>query len=298
MKHLIIITGPTAVGKTDFCIDLAKKYNTEIVSCDSRQIYKGLIIGTAQPTQEQMASVRHHLVNFVDVDRLYTVANFVEDANKIINELFLTKDVVVMTGGTGLYINAFVYGLDEIPAVDEVIRRQVREDYKNFGLEFCLGKLKQIDAECESFLSIKNPQRVLRALEVGLQTGRPLRYFYKEKHLSSDYKISLIGINRDRAELYERINKRVDLMLDAGFIEETKRFYKFRDCNSLQTIGYKEIFEFLDGNISLEEATEKIKINTRHYAKRQLTWMRNKIPDIIWVDARNLKIDTLEKILY
>lgn len=298
MKHLIIITGPTAVGKTDFCIDLAKKYNTEIVSCDSRQIYKGLIIGTAQPTQEQMDSVRHHLVNFVDVDRLYTVANFVEDANEIVNELFLTKDVVVMTGGTGLYINAFVYGLDEIPAVDEVIRRQVREDYKNFGLEFCLGKLKQIDAECESFLSIKNPQRVLRALEVGLQTGRPLRYFYKEKHLSSDYKISLIGINRDRAELYERINKRVDLMLDAGLIEETKRFYKFRDCNSLQTIGYKESFEFLDGNISLEEATEKIKINTRHYAKRQLTWMRNKIPDIIWVDARNLKIDTLEKILY
>ena len=298
MKHLIIITGPTAVGKTDFCIDLAKKYNTEIVSCDSRQIYKGLIIGTAQPAQEQMASVRHHLVNFVDVYRLYTVANFVEDANKIINELFLTKDVVVMTGGTGLYINAFVYGLDEIPAVDEVIRRQVREDYKNFGLEFCLGKLKQIDAECESFLSIKNPQRVLRALEVGLQTGRPLRYFYKEKHLSSDYKISLIGINRDRLELYERINKRVDLMLDAGLIEETKRFYNFRDCNSLQTIGYKEIFEFLDGNISLEEATEKIKINTRHYAKRQLTWMRNKIPDIIWVDARNLKIDTLEKILY
>ena len=298
MKHLIIITGPTAVGKTDFCIDLAKKYNTEIVSCDSRQIYKGLIIGTAQPTQEQMASVRHHLINFVEVDRLYTVANFVEDANEIVNELFLTKDVVVMTGGTGLYINAFVYGLDEIPAVDEVIRRQVREDYKNFGLEFCLGKLKQIDAECESFLSIKNPQRVLRALEVGLQTGRPLRYFYKEKHLSSDYKISLIGINRDRAELYERINKRVDLMLDAGLIEETKRFYKFRDCNSLQTIGYKEIFEFLDGNISLEEATEKIKINTRHYAKRQLTWMRNKIPDIIWVDARNPKIDTLEKILY
>ena len=298
MKHLIIITGPTAVGKTDFCIDLAKKYNTEIVSCDSRQIYKGLIIGTAQPTQEQMASVRHHLINFVDVDRLYTVANFVEDANNIINELFLTKDVVVMTGGTGLYINAFVYGLDEIPAVDEVIRRQVREDYKNFGLEFCLGKLKQIDAECESFLSIKNPQRVLRALEVGLQTGRPLRYFYKEKHLSSDYKISLIGINRDRAELYERINKRVDLMLDAGLIEETKRFYKFRECNSLQTIGYKEIFEFLDGKIPLEEATEKIKINTRHYAKRQLTWMRNKIPDIIWVDARNLKIDTLEKILY
>lgn len=298
MKHLIIITGPTAVGKTDFCIDLAKKYNTEIVSCDSRQIYKGLIIGTAQPTQEQMASVRHHLINFVDVDRLYTVANFVEDANNIINELFLTKDVVVMTGGTGLYINAFVYGLDEIPAVDEVIRRQVREDYKNFGLEFCLGKLKQIDAECESFLSIKNPQRVLRALEVGLQTGRPLRYFYKEKHLSSDYKISLIGINRDRAELYERINKRVDLMLDAGLIEETKRFYTFRECNSLQTIGYKEIFEFLDGKIPLEEATEKIKINTRHYAKRQLTWMRNKIPDIIWVDARNLKIDTLEKILY
>ena len=298
MKHLIIITGPTAVGKTDFCIDLAKKYNTEIVSCDSRQIYKGLIIGTAQPTQEQMDSVRHHLVNFVDVDRLYTVANFVEYANKIINELFLTKDVVVMTGGTGLYINAFIYGLDEIPAVDEVIRRQVREDYKNCGLEFCLGKLKQIDAECESFLSIKNPQRVLRALEVGLQTGRPLRYFYKEKHLSSDYKISLIGINRDRAELYERINKRVDLMLDAGLIEETKRFYKFRECNSLQTIGYKEIFEFLDGKIPLEEATEKIKINTRHYAKRQLTWMRNKIPDIIWVDARNLKIDTLEKILY
>ncbi len=297
MKHLIIITGPTAVGKTDICIDLAKKYNTEIISCDSRQIYKGLIIGTAQPTKEQQAIVKHHLINFVDVDKLYTVANFVDDAKKIVDELFLTKDVVIMTGGTGFYINAFVYGLDEIPKIDEEVRHQVREDYKNFGLEFCLKKLKQIDADCESFLSIKNPYRVMRALEVGLQTGKPLRHFYTEKQFSPDYKISLIGINRDRAELYERINKRVDLMLEDGLVEEVKKFYDFKNCNSLQTIGYKEIFEFLDEKISLEEATEKIKQNSRHYAKRQLTWMRNKIPDIVWLNTDDLTIDTLEKIL-
>lgn len=297
MKHLIIITGPTAVGKTDFCIELAKKYNTEIVSCDSRQIYKGLIIGTAQPTQQQIYSVKHHLVNFVDVDKLYTVADFVEDAHKVIKELFLTKDVVVMTGGTGLYINALIYGLDEIPAVDDEIRRQVRDDYKNFGLEFCLGKLKQIDAECEKFLSVKNPQRVLRALEVGLQTGHPLRYFYKEKCPSMDCKVSLIGIDRDRSELYERINRRVDLMIEEGLVEEVKRFYEFKNCNSLQTIGYKEIFEFLDGKTSLDEVKEKIKLNTRHYAKRQLTWMKNKIPNLVWIDKDHLQLETLNELL-
>lgn len=291
MKHLIIITGPTAVGKTDFCINLAQKYNTEIVSCDSRQIYKGLHIGTAQPTQQQLSTVKHHLVNFIDVNTLYTVADFVKDTNKIINELFKIKDVVVMTGGTGLYINAFMYGLDEIPAIDEEIRRQVREDYQNFGLEFCLEKLKKIDVECEKFVCVKNPQRVLRALEVGLQTGRPLRSFYKGKRPCGNYKISLVGINRERTELYERINKRVDMMIKEGLVGEAKRFYEFKNCNSLQTIGYKEIFEFLDGKISLEEAIEKIKINTRHYAKRQITWMKNKIPDLVWINKDHLLID-------
>lgn len=288
MKQLIIITGPTAVGKTDFCIDLAKKYNTEIISCDSRQIYKGLIIGTAQPTPEQQAIVKHHLVNFVDIDKLYTVADFVFDAKKIIDELFLKNDVVIMTGGTGLYINAFVYGLDAIPKVDEEVRKKVREDYKNFGLEYCLIKLKKIDGDCENFLDIENPQRVMRALEVAVQTGHPLRYFYKTKKNSNNYKISLIGIDRDRGELYERIDKRVDLMIVEGLVEEVKKFSNYKNCNALQTIGYEEIFNFLNGDCSLEEAIAKIKINTRHYAKRQLTWMKNKIPDMVWIDKKKL----------
>lgn len=288
MKQLIIVTGPTAVGKTDFCIDLAKNFNTEIVSCDSRQIYKGLTIGTAQPTLEQQTCVTHHLVNFVDVDKLYTVADFVVDAKSIVDKLFLKNDVVIMTGGTGFYINAFVYGIDDIPSIKKEIRDKVREEYKEFGLDYCVDKLKKIDRECDNFLDIKNPQRVLRSLEVAIQTGLPLRDFYKEKKINKDYNISVVGIDMDRSELYERIDKRVDIMIADGLVEEVKRFLQFKNCNSLNTIGYKEIFSFLEGSCSLEEAIEKIKINTHHYAKRQLTWLKNKIPNIVWIDKHSL----------
>ncbi len=287
MKQLFIITGPTAVGKTDFCIELAKKFNTEIVSCDSRQIYKGLRIGTAQPTFEQRQIVPHHLVDFVEIDRLYTVADFVKDATTVVNKLFETKDHVIMTGGTGLYINAFVYGLDKIPDISPEVRQKNLEEYQNNGLEFCVEKLKKLDPECAGFLDLNNPQRVLRALEVIMQTGHPLRYFYKEKKVERDYQISIIGVKMDREKLYKRIDKRVDMMVEEGLVEEAKKFQQYRHCNSLQTIGYKEIFEFLDGECSLDEALEKIKLNTRHYAKRQLTWMNNKIPDLKWVPNPN-----------
>ena len=288
MKHLIIVTGPTAIGKTDFCLSLAQKLNTEIISCDSRQIYRGLKIGTAQPTQEQKNLIKHHLIDCVNIYQLYTVADFVDDAKKKLNDLFKKYETVIMTGGTGLYINAFVYGLDQLPKIEKKIRDQVRDDFKNYGLDFCLEKLKTLDPECESFLDKKNPQRVLRALEVIVQTGHPLRFFYKKKKNTEDYKISIIGINMDRSTLYQRIDKRVDIMLEEGLLEEAKKFFEYRHYNSLQTIGYKEIFDFLEKKCSLDEAVADIKLNTRHYAKRQITWLKNKIPHLIWIDKEKL----------
>lgn len=272
-KVLLVVVGPTASGKTKLAIELALKYNTEIISADSRQIYKDLIIGTAQPTIQEQRLVKHHLVNFVDLDATYSVADYEKDASRILNMLFNEHDVVVMCGGTGLYINAVCFGIDEIPDISQEKRNYVRSLYKNNGLDFCVDLLKQHDHECEKFLDIKNPHRVLRALEVILETQKPIREFYSSKK-KSFFEVSFINIDIEKEVLYNRIDRRVDEMIKNGLIDEVKRFEKYKKYNSLQTIGYKEIFEYLDNRITLNEAIENIKISTKKYAKRQITWFK------------------------
>ena len=272
-KVLLVVVGPTASGKTKLAIELALKYNTEIVSADSRQIYKDLIIGTAQPTIQEQRLVKHHLVNFVDLNATYSVADYEKDASRILNMLFKEHDVVVMCGGTGLYINAVCFGIDEIPDISQEKRDYVRNLYKNNDLKYCVDLLKQHDQECEKFLDIKNPHRVLRALEVILETQKPIREFYSSKK-KSFFEVIFINIDIEKEVLFKRIDRRVDEMIKNGLIDEVKRFEKYRNYNSLKTIGYKEIFEYLDNRITLNEAIENIKINTKKYAKRQITWFK------------------------
>ena len=272
-KILLVIIGPTASGKTKLAIELALKYNTEIISADSRQIYKDLIIGTAQPTIQEQRLVKHHLVNFVDLDATYSVADYEKDASRILNMLFKEHDIVVMCGGTGLYINAVCFGIDEIPDISQEKRDYVRSLYKNNGLESCVDLLKQYDQECEKFLDIKNPHRVLRALEVILETQKPIREFYSSKK-KSFFEVIFINIDIEKEVLFKRIDQRVDEMIKNGLVDEVKQFEKYRNYNSLKTIGYNEIFEYLDNKKTLEEAVEEIKINTKKYAKRQITWFK------------------------
>lgn len=272
-KVLLVVVGPTASGKTKLAIELALKYNTEIISADSRQIYKDLIIGTAQPTIQEQRLVKHHLVNFVDLDATYSVADYEKDASRILNMLFNEHNVVIMCGGTGLYINAVCFGIDEIPDISQEKRNYVRSLYKNNGLDFCVDLLKQHDHECEKFLDIKNPHRVLRALEVILETQKPIREFYSSKK-KSFFEVIFINIDIEKEVLFKRIDLRVDEMIKNGLIDEVKRFEKYKKYNSLKTIGYKEIFEYLDNKKTLEEAIEEIKINTKKYAKRQITWFK------------------------
>ena len=272
-KVLLVVVGPTASGKTKLAIELALKYNTEIISADSRQIYKDLIIGTAQPTIQEQRLVKHHLVNFVDLDATYSVADYEKDASRILNMLFNEHDVVVMCGGTGLYINAVCFGIDEIPDISQKKMDYVRILYKNNGLDYCVDLLKQYDHECEKFLDIKNPHRVLRALEVILETQKPIREFYSSKK-KSFFEVIFINIDIEKEVLFKRIDMRVDEMIKNGLVNEVKQFEKYRNYNSLKTIGYNEIFEYLDNKITLNGAIENIKINTKKYVKRQMTWFK------------------------
>ena len=272
-KVLLVVVGPTASGKTKLAIEIALKYNTEIISADSRQIYKDLIIGTAQPTIQEQRLVKHHLVNFVDLDATYSVADYEKDASRILNMLFNEHDVVVMCGGTGLYINAVCFGIDAIPDISQEKRDYVRNFYKNNGLKYCVDLLKQYDHECEKFLDIRNPHRVLRALEVILETKKPIREFYSSKK-KSFFEVIFINIDIEKEVLFKRIDLRVDEMIKNGLVDEVRQFARYRNYNSLKTIGYNEIFEYLDNKITLNEAIENIKINTKKYAKRQMTWFK------------------------
>lgn len=282
-KVLLVVVGPTASGKTKLAIEIALKYNTEIISADSRQIYKDLIIGTAQPTIQEQCLVKHYLVNFVDLDATYSVADYEKDASRILKMLFKEHDVVVMCGGTGLYINAICFGIDEIPDISQEKRNYVRSLYKNNDLKYCVDLLKQHDHECEKFLDIRNPHRVLRALEVILETKKPIHEFYSNNNKKTSFDIFFINIDIEKEVLYNRIDLRVDEMIKNGLVDEVKQFEKYRNYNSLKTIGYNEIFEYLDNKITLNEAIENIKINTKKYAKRQMTWFKK-------VKRNNLKI--------
>ena len=290
-KTIIVIVGPTASGKTKLGIDIAKYFNTEIISADSRQIYNGLKLGTAQPTNEEISQIKHHLIDFVDVKDYYSVAQYEQDSLKILQDLFKNKDIVVIVGGTGFYINALCNGIDDIPEINKEINDLVDDLYQKEGLQKCIDELLKLDSKSGDFIELQNPVRVIRALKVIKNTGKPIYEYFNKTKKKRDFNIIYVGIDLDRDYLYDRINKRVDIMINNGLVDEARNFIDFQHYNSLNTIGYKEIFNYFNGKYSLKEAIEDIKLNTRHYAKRQMTWFR-KNKDINWFE----NVDT-DKIL-
>lgn len=269
---LIVIVGPTAVGKTDLCVTLAQKLNTEIISADSRQIYREMKIGTAMPDNDTLQKAKHHFIGTKSIHEHYTAGMFELDVLDLLQKRFNRKQTMIITGGSGLYINAVCYGIDALPRADPEIRKQLTEKYEKEGIESLRNQLKLLDPEAYKTIDLKNPKRILKALEITLTTGKPYTSFLTRKKKTRPFQMLKIGLKRERNELYEKINKRVDQMLEQGLIEEARRLYPHKHLNPLNTVGYKELFDYFDGNISLEEATRLIKRNTRRYAKRQLTW--------------------------
>lgn len=271
-KELIVIVGPTAIGKTKLAIELAQHYHTEIISADSRQFYRELQIGTAAPEKEELDSVPHHLIGNISIHEYYNVFKFETEALKIAEELFQKYQRVIMVGGSGMYIDAFCYGIDDIPDVKPEIREKLSRDLQTHGVEPLLKMLEQLDPDILNVIDTKNPKRVLRAVEVSLSSGKPYSSFRTSKVKKRPFKMTRIGLNTDRPVLYSRIDKRVLSMVAKGLVEEAKQFEKFRNLNSLNTVGYKELFPYFDGNYSLERAIELIQRNSRRFAKRQISW--------------------------
>ena len=281
MKHLVVIVGPTAIGKTSLSIELAQYFNTEIISADSRQFYKEMAIGTAKPTPDELAQAPHHFVDFLNVTDEYNAGKFEQDAILKLEELFKNHDVVIMVGGSGLYVDAVCYGIDDIPS-DPIIREQLNNELIEKGLETLQEELKAKDPKHYSNSNIKNPQRVIRALEVCRITGKSYSEFRNNSKKKRNFNIIKIGLNDDRETVYNRINQRVDIMMNKGLLEEVKKLHNKKYLNSLNTVGYKELFKHIDEKeFKLTEAIELIKKNTRNFAKRQLTWFR-KDPSVKW----------------
>lgn len=273
-KTVIIIAGPTAVGKTAVAIRLAKYFETEIISADSRQCFKELSIGVARPSEQELKEVPHHFIASHSVQEELTAATFEQFALQKINELFQVNDIVVMVGGTGLYIKAFCEGLDLIPEIDPAIRQEIVRSYEASGINWLQEQLEKKDPLFSQAGEMQNPQRMMRALEVVESTGQSILSFRKGEKVKRDFNIIKIGLELPKAELHSSIHMRVDNMMEAGLLEEVKRLVPFRNLNALQTVGYAEIFEYIDDNISLQKAMEQIKTHTRQYAKRQLTWFK------------------------
>ena len=282
-KLLIVIVGPTAIGKTALAIKLAKHYKTEIISADSRQFYKELNIGTAKPSNKQLQSIRHHLIDNISISDNYNISQFESDAKENIDNLFKTKDYAIVVGGSGLYINTILYGIDKMPKVDDSLREKLNSEYLNNGLRNLHDKLKKLDPISYEKIDLDNHRRVIRALEVTISSKKPYSSFLKDSDRKPGYNEIIIGLNTDRTRLHSMINKRVEEMIECGLVEEVKKLRKFKHLNSLNTIGYKEIFDYLEEKMNLEQAIENIKTNTRRYAKRQITWFKsNKM--INWFD--------------
>jgi tRNA dimethylallyltransferase len=282
LKHLITIVGPTAIGKTSLSIALAKHYNTEIISADSRQIFKEMSIGTAKPSVEEMDGVKHHFVDAISVTDRYTAGQFEKEAIEAINTIFEKNDVAILAGGSGLYVNAVIDGIDEVPS-DLKIREELNTSLKEEGIRPLQLMLQEKDPAHYNRMDIRNPQRLIRALEVCLVTGEPYSQLRKEEPKVRDFNIIKIGLEAPRETIYDRINQRVDIMMKQGLEEEVKALTPHKELNSLKTVGYQELFDYFDGNKTKEEAIDKIKQNTRNFAKRQLTWFKKK-PDTKWFD--------------
>ena len=274
MKTLIVIAGPTASGKTAFAIKVAKALNTVILSADSRQFYKEMSIGTAAPTEEELSQVQHYFVHHISIEDKYDVADYERDVIQLLDELFKTHDTVVLTGGSGLFIDAVCNGIDAMQDVEPKIREKVEEMLAEGGLKALQDEVQRLDPEYFATVDQQNPRRLQRALEVCYQTGQPFSSFRSGNTVKRDFKIKKYALLWDRHALIERIDKRVDMMMEQGLLEEAKSLYPKRHLNALNTVGYKELFAYIDEQCTLKDAVEQIKIHTRQYAKRQMTWLR------------------------
>ena len=280
MKYLITIVGPTAIGKTSWSIILANHFNCEIVSCDSRQFFKEMTIGTAVPNTSELAAAKHHFIQNKSIFENYTVGDYEKEAVSKIDELFLTNDYAILVGGSGLYVDAILKGFDEFPDVDPSVRLEVNSNYEKLGIGYLQQKLQKLDPEYYDSLTVdnpqtlQNPQRMMRFIEVCLGSGKPYSSFLNQKQNSRNFTPILIGLQADRKIIYDRINQRVDIMMNEGLLNEAKKMYPNKHLNALQTVGYRELFSYFDHEISLELAIEEIKKNTRRFSKRQLTWFK------------------------
>lgn len=280
-KYLITIVGPTSIGKTALGIEIAKHFNTEIISSDSRQFYKEMYIGTAVPSQEELDQVPHHFIQNLSIHDQYSVGQFEKDAIAKLNDLYKKNNIVVMVGGSGLYVDAVLKGLDKFPEVDPEIRKGLKSKLAEQGIKLLQEQLKKLDLETFQKIDIENHQRVIRALEICIGIGKPYSSFLTAKNTSRNFIPIKIGLKAERSIIYDRINKRVDLMTEQGLLKEAKKLFKYNHLNALQTVGYKELFSYIKNEISIETAIEEIKKNTRRFAKRQLTWLR-KDEEVIW----------------
>lgn len=278
---LIVLIGPTGIGKTDLSLNIAEHYNTEIISADSRQLYADLKIGTAAPTPEQLARVKHHFVGTLQLTDYYSAAQYEAEVMNKLDELFKRHNVIVITGGSMMYVDAVCKGIDDIPTVDEETRKTLMQHYENVGLERLCAELKILDPEYYDIVDKKNPKRVIHALEICYMTGQTYTSFRTSQTKERPFNIIKVGLRREREELYARINKRVDIMMEDGLLEEAKSVYQYKNLNSLNTVGYKEMFKYLDGEWELPFAIEKIKQNSRIYSRKQVTWFKRDT-DITW----------------
>lgn len=281
-RTLIVIAGPTASGKTETAIEVAKAHHTEILNADSRQFYREMSIGTAVPTPKELHEVKHHFVQHISIFDKYDVATYEQEALQLLGQLFQQHDTVVLTGGSGLFIDAVCNGLDAMPSIDPEVREQVKTLYATQGLTALQQEVERRDPDYYAIVDRKNPRRLQRALEVCLQTGLPYTVFRTRSAAPRDFKIEKQALLWERQALYNRINLRVERMLAQGLVDEARSLYPHRQLNALNTVGYKELFAYFDGKCNLSEAVEQIKLNTRHYAKRQMTWLR-KDPAYQWI---------------
>ena len=305
MKHLITIVGPTAIGKTALSIQLAQHFGCEIVSCDSRQFYQEMTIGTAVPTVEELASAKHHFIHNQSIFKNYTVGDFEKEAIAKLDTLFSKNDVAILVGGSGLYVDAVLKGFDDFPEIPILIRETILSQYQELGIDYLQQQLKNLDVayyeklKTENPQTLQNPQRMMRFVEVCLGTGKPYSSFLNQKQNERRFTPIVIGLEAERTVLYDRINQRVDLMMQAGLLEEAKTLFPNKDLNALQTVGYRELFDFLEGKTALEFAVEQIKMNTRRFAKRQITWFK-RTENAVWFDYltdRKEIIDSLQLII-
>ena len=293
-KKLITISGQTASGKTNLSIRLAQDLNCSIISCDSRQFYKEMSIGTAVPSKLELSKANHYFIHHKSVKDNYTVGDFQNDALKLIENLFKKDDYIILTGGSGMYMDAIVNGIDKFPKIKLGVRELLNEKHNSRGILFLKNKLKELDPEYYDIVDVNNHRRLIRALEVCISTGKPYSSFLNKKNKKYDFESVNFGIKIDRKLLYEKINYRVDKMISDGLIKEAKTLVNFKDLNPLNTVGYKELFEHFKGNLTKSQAIEKIKQNTRRYAKRQMTWLKNK--NLVWIE-NSVEIDEIKRFI-